>query len=943
LQAASVSVVSMACIGTASAAGEQEWAFETGADVNSSPTVVDGTVFVGSDDGNLYAVDAATGEQQWAFETGDSVWSSPTVVDGTVFVGRGDNNLYAVDAASGEEEWVFETDDWVFSSPTVVDGTVFVGSHDDNVYALDARDGTEQWRFETGAEVASSPTVVDGTVFVGSADDNLYAVNAVNGFPVLPVTVGALTLGSAAAVAWLKRHRSGRDSTESPQVERRDPTSKPTPGSTDITHGRGAARTASEERRERLVKQVQTHLETAQNHIEDGDLADATEQYGNAQYTLDEIETTSSDFTTETNIEDLQQQIADGFENVAHSLKTEGEDHFAADRYDDAREAFAQGREVTTEAQSLLPAGAEFPADLIEELTVQSWREKLVEQVQTHLETAQNHVEDGDLADATEQYGSAQSALDEIETTSSDLTTEANVEDLQDEIADGFKGVADSLKNDGEDHLEAERYNDAHEAFEQAREVSREAQSLLPAAAEFPADLVDELTVQSFTARVNNALEATEEKSLEERQEEVQEIIDDIEQVDSDRERELEVIRREAVRGLVQSRISEGERRFADAETAYLDDSFETASDGFEATKDFFADVKATAEEHGLRDAEDSIDEWLVACEENADAASRAALGVGAGRPEITTMSELRGEAEAEPEDTVQFDQAQRAPASPGSHVEDKLQAELPAHEVLDHVGSGGNADVHKVRLEETGEIQALKVPQWQGTLSQQDVEDFIDEAQTWDRLDDHEHIIDIEDYGTKPYPWMLLEFMERGNMTEWEQTAPAQGLDWLVDVCKATDHAHQHGIAHTDLKPENIMFTEQAGTEVVKVGDWGLAQVMLEHSKSIEGMTPSYAAPEQIDPETYGGTDPQTDIYEIGVIAYEVLTGEVPYDYGSTAAVMNAIVTKEPTAPSDVAPELPAAVDDVLLEALATEPDDRYESVLYLRDDLQDLLDNLT
>ena len=87
------------------ATGEQEWAFETGGELSSSPTVAEGTVFVGSDDDYLYAVDAATGEQEWAFETGADVESSPTVAEGTVFVGSKDDNLYAVDAGvSGSSE-----------------------------------------------------------------------------------------------------------------------------------------------------------------------------------------------------------------------------------------------------------------------------------------------------------------------------------------------------------------------------------------------------------------------------------------------------------------------------------------------------------------------------------------------------------------------------------------------------------------------------------------------------------------------------------------------------------------------------------------------------------------------------------------------------------------------------------------------------------------------
>jgi outer membrane protein assembly factor BamB/PKD repeat protein len=161
--------------------GEQQWSFETGGKVQSSPTVVNGTVYIGSIEENVYAIDADTGEQQWSFETGHGVFSSPTVVNGTVYVGSDDENVYAIDADTGEQQWSFETGFPVTSSPTVVNGTVYVGSRDDNVYAIDADTGEQQWSFETGDNVHSSPTVVDGTVYVGSEDENVYAIDADTG------------------------------------------------------------------------------------------------------------------------------------------------------------------------------------------------------------------------------------------------------------------------------------------------------------------------------------------------------------------------------------------------------------------------------------------------------------------------------------------------------------------------------------------------------------------------------------------------------------------------------------------------------------------------------------------------------------------------------------------------------------------------------------------
>lgn len=161
--------------------GTEQWHFETGDAVKTSPAVTGRTVCIGSDDGNVYALDADDGSKQWRFKTDDSVSSSPTVADGTIFVGSRDHNVYALDADDGSEQWHFETGFSVVSSPIVVDGTVFVGSDDNNVYALDADSGAEQWHYETGIRVTSSPTVVDGTVFVGSRDGIIYALDAENG------------------------------------------------------------------------------------------------------------------------------------------------------------------------------------------------------------------------------------------------------------------------------------------------------------------------------------------------------------------------------------------------------------------------------------------------------------------------------------------------------------------------------------------------------------------------------------------------------------------------------------------------------------------------------------------------------------------------------------------------------------------------------------------
>lgn len=157
------------------------WRVETDGAVGASASVVDGTVYVGDDRGNLYALATDDGTEQWRFEAGGQINSTPAVVDETIYFGSGDNSVYAIDRADGTENWQFETDDQVVASPTVVDGTVYVGSKDFRLYAIDASDGTEQWSAIAGNAFSAAPAVVDGTVYVGSEDRSLYALDADDG------------------------------------------------------------------------------------------------------------------------------------------------------------------------------------------------------------------------------------------------------------------------------------------------------------------------------------------------------------------------------------------------------------------------------------------------------------------------------------------------------------------------------------------------------------------------------------------------------------------------------------------------------------------------------------------------------------------------------------------------------------------------------------------
>jgi outer membrane protein assembly factor BamB len=180
------------------ATGALVWNCTTGGPVWSSPVVVGGLVFVGSDDWKVYCLNAATGSLVWSYKTGSLVQSSPAVFGGFVYVGSWDDNVYCLNAATGSLVWSYKTDNAVYSSPAVFGGFVYVGSYDHNVYCLNATTGSLVWSYKTGSLVGSSPAVVSGLVFVGSDDWKVYCLNAATGSLVWSYKTGSLVQSSPA-------------------------------------------------------------------------------------------------------------------------------------------------------------------------------------------------------------------------------------------------------------------------------------------------------------------------------------------------------------------------------------------------------------------------------------------------------------------------------------------------------------------------------------------------------------------------------------------------------------------------------------------------------------------------------------------------------------------------------------------------------------------------
>jgi len=188
-----------------------KWQFHSDGQILSSPAIANGTLYVGSSDHFLYALDLAAGTLKWKFKTESRITSSPAVSGGLVYFGSFDSNFYAVEAATGKEKWRFKTGEdpeihnqqGIQSSAAVADGVVFFGCRDSNFYAVDAATGKQRWSFSNkGSWVIATPAVLDGKVYFGTSDTGLFrGLDAKSGADLFSVDFKHWPMFSSPAVA----------------------------------------------------------------------------------------------------------------------------------------------------------------------------------------------------------------------------------------------------------------------------------------------------------------------------------------------------------------------------------------------------------------------------------------------------------------------------------------------------------------------------------------------------------------------------------------------------------------------------------------------------------------------------------------------------------------------------------------------------------------------
>jgi eukaryotic-like serine/threonine-protein kinase len=178
---------------------KQLWTYEAGESIESSAAIVGGTVFVGSQKGELVALSLENGSVYWKFSTGSPIGeSSPAYGNGVVYIGDLGGWLNALNATDGKKLWAFKTGGEIKSSPVVVGDRVLIGSYDEHLYCLSARDGSVQWKFKTNGPVHATPSITDGMALIAGCDEMFRAIRILDGKEVFNISSGAYTGASPA-------------------------------------------------------------------------------------------------------------------------------------------------------------------------------------------------------------------------------------------------------------------------------------------------------------------------------------------------------------------------------------------------------------------------------------------------------------------------------------------------------------------------------------------------------------------------------------------------------------------------------------------------------------------------------------------------------------------------------------------------------------------------
>jgi serine/threonine protein phosphatase PrpC len=259
--------------------------------------------------------------------------------------------------------------------------------------------------------------------------------------------------------------------------------------------------------------------------------------------------------------------------------------------------------------------------------------------------------------------------------------------------------------------------------------------------------------------------------------------------------------------------------------------------------------------------------------------------------------------------------------------------------EVTDVIAKSGMASLFKANDRKTGAAVAIKVPLLQIESDPAGFDRFRREEEIGLKLN-HPFILKFIPVEKKSRPYLVMEYLEGQTLSELLRSVKPlpepDAVKIASRICEALDYLHKNGVIHRDLKPQNIMLCNDGSLRIM---DFGIARAQGARRLTFVGFTPTMGTPDYMAPEQVRGSrgDERTDIYSLGAILYEMVTGEPPFGGDSAYVIMNARVTGDPAAPRKLNPKLTPVLEEIILHAMERDPKRRYQSSAEMKRELDD------
>lgn len=263
-------------------------------------------------------------------------------------------------------------------------------------------------------------------------------------------------------------------------------------------------------------------------------------------------------------------------------------------------------------------------------------------------------------------------------------------------------------------------------------------------------------------------------------------------------------------------------------------------------------------------------------------------------------------------------------------------------YEILELIGMGGMANVYRAQDVREGRIVAVKVLREEFLDNEELVRRFKNESKAIGLLS-HPNIVKVFDVNfTDTVQYIVMEYIDGITLKDYiERRKPLSWKDtvhFTVQILRALQHAHDRGIVHRDIKPQNIMLLADGS---IKVMDFGIARFSRSETRTITDKTIGsvhYISPEQAKGDI---TDAKADLYSVGIMIYEMLTGKLPFDSDSAVSIAIKQISDKAKSPREIVPTIPEALEEITLKAMAKEPNLRYQSASQMLRDIDDFKKN--